>query len=101
MSTFLTTAQAMFAPALDVSLSSAVLAVTGTLLLIGLLKLFRPLLTGVARALVLVVKPKLSKEQKRALHQLHNTKMLNKMLVSMDGAATSQAAELRALAARP
>lgn len=101
MSTFLTTAQAMFAPAFDVSLSSAVLAVTGTLLLIGLLKLFRPLLTGVARALVLVVKPKLSKEQKRALQQLHNTKMLNKMLVSMDGAATSQAAELRALAARP
>jgi hypothetical protein len=69
-------------------------AVTG-----GLLVLFKPLLRGCARAAVLVVKPKLSKEEKLHRRQMRDAMMLKRMLNTSE-CAPSHAAELRAMASR-
>lgn len=66
----------------------------------ALLVLFKPLLRGIARALLLLVKPKLSKEQRLARRQMRDAMMLRSMLNTMDSSAPSHAAELRALASR-
>jgi hypothetical protein len=65
----------------------------------SLLLLFKPLLRGIARALLLIVKPKLSKEERLYRRQMHDAMLLNSMLNNMEG-APSHAAELRALASR-
>jgi competence protein ComGC len=59
---------------------------------------FRPLLAGIVRALLLVVKPKLSKEEQQARDKMRNAQILRRMInASVD---PSHAAELRALASR-
>lgn len=60
---------------------------------------FKPLLVGIFRALVLVVKPRLSKDQLAARRNMRNAKLLQRMTNSSSGNA-SQTAELRAMAAR-
>ena len=65
----------------------------------ALLILFQPLLRGVARALMLVVKPKLTKEERLQRRQMRDVVLLNRMLNSMEG-SPSHAADLRALASR-
>jgi hypothetical protein len=60
---------------------------------------FKPLLVGVFRALVLVVKPRMSKDQIAAQRNMRNAKVLQRMTNSSSGNA-SQTAELRAMAAR-
>lgn len=65
----------------------------------ALLILFQPLLRGIARALMLIVKPKLTKEERLQRRQMRDVMMLNRMLNSMEG-SPSHAAELRALASR-
>ncbi len=77
--------------ALETSLSLAVAA--------AVLVLFKPLLRGLCRALLLVVKPKLSKEERLQRRQMRDVMMLNRMLNAMEG-SPSHAAELRALASR-
>ena len=64
----------------------------------GLLVFFRPLLVGVARAMLLVVRPRLTKEERLARRQMRDAQMLQNMINSSQG--PSHAAELRALAAR-
>lgn len=98
MSSIFTAVREVLAPALNLSLVSAVEVFAGALLAGALLVLFKPLLRGVARALVLVVRPKLSKEQTLARRQMHNAEMLNSMLSAMDD--PSHASELRAMASR-
>lgn len=71
----------------------------GAALALATLLLFKPLLRGIARALLLLVKPKLSKEQRLQRRLMADAMLLNRMLNSMDG-APSHAAELRAMAAR-
>jgi hypothetical protein len=44
-------------------------------LLGGVLMFFRPLLVGIARALVLVVRPRLTKEELAARRKLRNAKL--------------------------
>jgi hypothetical protein len=67
-------------------------------LLAALAVLFRPLLTGIGRALVLVVKPHRSKEELAARRHMRDARMLQKMIhCSLDA---SQEAELRAMGAR-
>jgi len=61
--------------------------------------LFKPLLRGLARAAVLVVKPKRSKEEQLQRRQMRDAMMLKRMLNSMEG-DPSHAAELRAMASR-
>jgi hypothetical protein len=64
----------------------------------GLLMFFKPLLVGIARALYLVVRPRLTKEERLARRHMRDAQMLQRMINSSHG--PSHAAELRALAAR-
>lgn len=59
---------------------------------------FKPLLLGLWKAFVLLVKPRLSREEQVARAQLRNARVLQRMLNSSIDA--SDAAELRAIAAR-
>lgn len=96
MSTFISAVQAL---TLDLSMMDAIQILLGAVLALSLLLLFKPLLRGIARALLLVVRPKLSKEQRLQRRLMKDAMMLNRMLNAMDG-APSHAAELRAMAAR-
>ncbi|ATQ78682.1 hypothetical protein CR152_01935 [Massilia violaceinigra] len=60
---------------------------------------FKPLLIGIFRALVLVVNPRLSRDQLDARRNMRNAKLLQRMTNSSSGNA-SLTAELRAMAAR-
>jgi hypothetical protein len=64
----------------------------------GLTVFFKPLLTGIVRALVLVVRPRRSKEEQTARRQMRDAQMLQRMIDSSHG--PSHAAELRAMASR-
>jgi hypothetical protein len=97
MSTVLPLVHAALAPVLGISILGAVKILLSVTLVVGLLCLFKPLLTGIARALVLVVRPRLSKEQRLAQRQMRDTMMLKQMLHAMNGSASSQASDLRAL----
>lgn len=96
MSTIISAVQAA---ALDISLVAALQTVFGLVVLLAVLRMFKPLLTGVGRALVLVVKPKLSKEERLQRRQMRDALLLSKLLNTVDG-SPSHVAELRALAAR-
>ncbi|MDQ2987968.1 MAG: hypothetical protein M3R60_02570 [Pseudomonadota bacterium] len=67
-------------------------------LLAGFIVLFKPLLTGVVRALVLMVRPRLTKDELAARRHMRDAKMLQRMINSSQG--PSHAAELRALGSR-
>jgi hypothetical protein len=73
-------------------------AVLGVSLLGGFIVLFKPLLTGIVRALVLMVRPRLSKDELAARRHMRDAKMLQRMINSSQG--PSHAAELRALGSR-
>jgi hypothetical protein len=66
---------------------------------VGFLVLFKPLLRGLALAAVLVVKPKLTKEQRLQRRQMRDATLL-KRLRNSHKVSPSEAAELQALAAR-
>lgn len=99
MSTIISVAHSAITAVLGISLLTAVQSVLAGVVLSALLVLFKPLLLGIAHALMLVLKPKLSKEERLARRQMHDQMLLSSMLNAMDG-APSHAAELRALAAR-
>jgi hypothetical protein len=84
---------------LNFSLTTALLLALGACVAAAVLLMFKPLLRGLGRALVLVVKPKLSKEERLQRRQMRDVMMLNRMLNTLEG-APSHAAELRALASR-
>jgi hypothetical protein len=64
----------------------------------GLLVYFKPLLTGIVRALVLTVRPRLSREQQAARRHMRDAQLFKRMINASQG--PSDAAELLALAAR-
>lgn len=64
----------------------------------GLLMFFKPLLVGLFKAMVLVIRPRLTKEQRAARQVARDARMLQRMINASHG--PSHAAELRALAAR-
>lgn len=64
----------------------------------GLALFFKPLLLGIVRAAVLVVRPRLSKEQRAAQSKMRDMRMMQSMIDASSG--PSHAAELRALASR-
>lgn len=96
MSTIIST---VHAAALHISVGGALQTLFGLVLMVLVLRMFKPLLTGVGRALVLVVKPKLSKEERLQRRQMRDALLLSKLLNTVDG-SPSHVAELRALAAR-
>ncbi len=100
MSTHISAIHGVIAALFAISLPSAVCFGLAAGAGAALLSLFRPLLRGVGRALVLVVKPKLSRQELLARRHMRDALMLNHMVKSMDGSAPSHAAELRALASR-
>ena len=100
MSTVISLVQTAFSPVLDLSLLNAVQIVLAAIVIAALLVLFKPLLLGLGRAFVLLVKPRPSKEERLARRQMRDAMMLNRMVNAMDGASPSHAAELRALASR-
>lgn len=59
---------------------------------------FRPLLLGVAKALLLVVKPRLSLEERAARAAMRDRQLLQRAINSSN--CPSHAAELRAMASR-
>jgi len=92
MSTIISVLQALsFITAIQLALAAVVT--------VGLLVLFKPLLRGVARAAMLIVKPKLTKEERLQRRQMRDSMMLKRMLNTSECGA-SHAAELRAMASR-
>ena len=65
----------------------------------AVLLLFKPLLTGLVRAAMLLVRPKLSKEEQLQRRQMRDAMLLKRMLNSIEG-EPSHVAELRAIASR-
>lgn len=70
----------------------------GVSALAGLAMFFKPLLTGIARALVLVVRPRLTKDELASRRQMRDAQLFQRMINASQG--PSHAAELRAMAAR-
>jgi hypothetical protein len=66
--------------------------------LAALLLVFRPLLAGMLRAVVLLVRPRLTREERAARAHMRDMRVLQNMINSSSG--PSHAAELRAIAAR-
>lgn len=65
-----------------------------------LLVMFKPLLLGLLRAAVLMVKPRRSLEERRERHLMESIMMLNRMARDLDGSQPGLASELRSIAAR-
>ena len=84
---------------LPLSVSDALQVLLACALAVGFLVLFKPLLRGLALAAVLVVKPKLTKEQRLQRRQMRDAAMLKRMM-NPAKASPSEAAELQALASR-
>ncbi|WP_229259269.1 hypothetical protein [Duganella aceris] len=83
----------------DFSLLASVQLALVVAVTVGFLVLFKPLLRGCVRAAVLVVKPKLSKEERLQRRQMRDAMMLKRML-NRNECNPSHAAELRAMASR-
>lgn len=69
-------------------------------MLAAILVMFKPLLTGLLRAALLVFKPRESREDRSARRLVESILMLNRMARDMDDVQPSLAAELRSIAAR-
>ncbi|MDP3842992.1 MAG: hypothetical protein Q8Q81_10425 [Oxalobacteraceae bacterium] len=82
------------------SIASPLQAVLGFGLLATLAILFKPLLTGSFRALKLLLKPSMSKEQRLARAYYRNAMTLHSMSSASDALPPNLAAELRALSGR-
>ena len=92
MSTIISVLQAL-------SITTAIQLALAAVVTVGVLVLFKPLLRGCARAIVLLVKPKLTKEELLQRRQMRDAMMLKRMLNTSECGA-SHAAELRAMASR-
>ena len=82
------------------SIPAPLQAVLGFGLLATLAILFKPLLTGSFRALKLLLKPSMSKEQRLARAYYRNAMTLHSMSSASDALPPNLAAELRALSGR-
>lgn len=69
-------------------------------MLIAMIMLFKPMIVGVARAAVVIVKPRESVAVRRGNSHLRSVRMLNRMARDMDASQPNVAAELRSFAAR-
>lgn len=72
----------------------------GFSMLAALLVMFKPLLVGLLRAALLVVKPRRSLEEREARRTMKSILMLNRMAREYDASQPGLAAELRSIAAR-
>jgi hypothetical protein len=65
---------------------------------VAVVLVFRPLLVGLVRAALLVVRPRLTRDERAARAQLRDMRAMERMIAASSG--PSHAAELRAIAAR-
>jgi hypothetical protein len=100
MSTFIATILAAMQPVLAVSPFDAFLVVLGLALLSALLVLFKPLLLGLLRVALFMLKSNSGKEQRLARRQMREANIVNHLINTMDSSAPSHAAEIRAMASR-
>lgn len=63
-----------------------------------LLLVFRPLLVGLLRAAILIVRPRTTRDEQRRRAHMRDMQLMDRMIASSSG--PSHAAELRAMAAR-
>ena len=86
------------------AIAANALAVARPLLGLGvlaaLLVVFKPLLVGLLRAALLVVKPRQSLEERSRRSMMESVLMLNRMARDLDRVEPSLANELRAIASR-
>lgn len=68
--------------------------------LAALMVVFKPLLVGLLRAALLVIKPRKSLEERSRRSMLQSVMMLNRMARDLDRVEPSLANELRAIASR-
>ena len=69
-------------------------------LLFAVMRLFRPLIVGTVKALVLLCKPRVSYAVRRDISRLRSIALLNRSAKEMEFCQPNVAAELRAFAAR-
>jgi len=79
----------------DLAMPLLAVSIVGTIFLV-----FEPLLTGLLRAAILVVKPRQTRDERRARTTLLSMLTLNRMADEADGRDPALAAELRSIAAR-
>ncbi|MGE5652576.1 hypothetical protein [Noviherbaspirillum sp. UKPF54] len=72
----------------------------GFSVLAALFVMFKPLLVGLLRAALLVVKPRRTLEERTARRTMQGVLMLNRLARDYEGTQPALAAELRAIAAR-
>lgn len=72
----------------------------GLAILVTTLIVFKPLLLGMLRAALLVVHPKLTRDQKTASRNLRNMLTIRRIANDVNYSSPNMAAELRALASR-
>lgn len=90
-------------PALQAFAANAVAVVrplVGLSVLAAFLYVFKPLLVGLLRAALLVVKPRQSLEERSSRRILESVLMLNRMARDLDHTHPSLANELRSIASR-
>ncbi|GGC95248.1 hypothetical protein [Undibacterium terreum] len=90
-------------PVAEMAVSSVVGAarpLLGMGILATMLVVFKPLITGLLRASLLLISPRLTKDEKVASRNLRNLLAINNVARDLDSTSPSMAAELRALASR-
>lgn len=90
-------------PAAEALAGTAIVAarpVLGFSALAAVLVMFKPLLIGVLRAALLVIKPRQSLEERSLRSTMQSVLMLNRMARELDATEPSLAAELRSIASR-
>ena len=89
-------------PAVEVAINT-IASVARPLLGLGILAtvlvVFRPLITGVWRAVLVLLQPKLSREERAAQRHLRTMRAIQRAS-NVDSSSPSMSAELRALASR-
>ncbi len=68
--------------------------------IIALFLIFKPLLTGLLRAALLVVNPRLSLDERRSRRTLRSILLVNRLAQDVESSQPGLAAELRQLAAQ-
>lgn len=90
-------------PVAEMAVSSVVGAarpLLGMGILATMLVVFKPLITGLLRAALLVISPRQTKDEKVASRNLRNMLAIHRVARDLDSSSPSMAAELRALASR-
>lgn len=88
----------MFQTAAGMPVLPIVNVILGVSALAALALFFKPLLSGIVRAAVLVVRPRLTRDELSARRRLRDTKLMQKTINSAHG--VTQTAELHSIAAR-